>query len=57
MTIGDKIRVTCPSNKAYGSNGAGESIPPNADLIFEIELFAFGDHPKKEEEAKNDLWY
>ena len=39
MKIGEKIRVYIPSNLAYGNRGAGNIIPGNADLIFDIELF------------------
>lgn len=39
MTIGEKRIVILPSSLAYGSHGVG-SIPSNATLIFEIELFA-----------------
>lgn len=38
MKIGEKARLTIPSNMAYGSQGAGGVIPPNAALVFEIEL-------------------
>lgn len=41
MSIGQKVKVTCPSDWAYGSRGAGGLIPPNADLIFEVELLSF----------------
>ena len=27
-----------PADKGYGASGAGEVIPPNADLIFDVEL-------------------
>ena len=40
LQVGDKARFVIPSNLAYGSAGAGGVIPPDATLIFDVELMA-----------------
>jgi peptidyl-prolyl cis-trans isomerase A (cyclophilin A) len=38
LQVGDKARFVIPSHLGYGANGAGGVIPPNATLIFDVEL-------------------
>ncbi len=43
MSVGDKWRIACPPKLAYGEQGAGDSIPPNTPLVFEIHLIEIKD--------------
>lgn len=68
MCLGEKRRLHIPSHLGYGKTGAGGVIPPNADLIFEVEMVQINDvklgeneddvddeQEEEEEETEKDL--
>jgi FKBP-type peptidyl-prolyl cis-trans isomerase len=42
MKVGGERVITIPSALGYGSKGAGEDIPPDSDLVFEVKVLKVG---------------
>jgi FKBP-type peptidyl-prolyl cis-trans isomerase FkpA len=55
IKVGGKAKLVCPSDIAYGDQGAGPNIPGGSTLVFEVELLAIKDPAAKAPGAVPDL--
>ena len=54
MVVGERAELVLSPEYAYGESGAGASIPPNASLIFKVELIQVGKGKKAARYCKTD---
>ena len=54
MSVGSKWQLFVPPQLAYGENGAGQIVPPNSTLVFEVELLAIKENQAPEKERERE---
>jgi len=55
MSLGEKAKLHIPYQLAYGNEGSPPDIPPNADLIFDVEIVKINGKSKKVKVKENDV--
>lgn len=54
MREGDHWELVIPATLAYGSRGAGDAVPPNQTLVFDVQLIKVSPPPKDKDKDKDD---
>ena len=55
MSVGERARITCEPDWAFGSAGVGDVVPPESTVVYEVELLGWRDGPRRVDSDEFDL--